>query len=75
MPPHTQLSRWRADPILFIEEVLIDPETQEAFVLLDAERSFLRYAFSTDPESRLIYHEQIYSCPRSQARQRSLPST
>jgi phage terminase large subunit-like protein len=64
MPPHTTLLRWRADPISFIEEVLIDPETQMPFVLLEAERSFLRHAFSTGGDGRLIYPEQVYSCPK-----------
>jgi phage terminase large subunit-like protein len=56
--------RWRADPTAFIEDVLIDPETKKPFVLLDAERSFLRHAFATDVDGRLLYPEQIYSCPK-----------
>jgi phage terminase large subunit-like protein len=64
MPPHTMVSRWRADPISFIEEVLIDPETKMPFVLLEAERLFLRHAFTTDADGRLLYPEQIFSCPK-----------
>ena len=64
MTSRTTLARWRADPIKFIQEVLIDPETGEPFVLLDAERAFLKDAFATGPDGRLLYPEQIYSCPK-----------
>ena len=33
-------------------------------MLLDAERRFLQYAFATDANGRLLYPEQIYSCPK-----------
>ena len=58
------MARWRADPISFIEEVLINPETGEPFVLLDAERAFLAHAFRTGPDGRLIYPEQCFSAPK-----------
>ena len=64
MPPHRILLRWRADPIAFIEEVLIDPKTKQPFVLFEAERSFLRHAFATNPDGRLLYPELIFSCPK-----------
>ena len=64
MTSRTRLARWRADPIKFIQEVLIDPETGRPFVLLDAERTFLKHAFATGPDGRLLYPEQIYSCPK-----------
>jgi hypothetical protein len=57
---HNTLTRWRADPISFIEQVLIDPETGEPFVLLDAERWFLKFAFTLDENGRLKYPELIY---------------
>ena len=41
------IEHWRADPIAFIEAVLCDPETGEPFVLLEAERQFLRLAFNS----------------------------
>ena len=56
--------RWRADPIAFIEYVLHDPETSEPFVLLPAEREFLKHAFRTDDAGRLLYPELCYSCPK-----------
>ena len=52
------------DPIAFIETVLCDPETGEPFVLLDAERNFLRLAFNLDERGRLLYPELLYSCPK-----------
>ena len=58
------LARWRAEPAEFIEAVLHDPETGKPFVLLDAEREFLRYAFVLDETGRLLYPEQVYACPK-----------
>ena len=58
------LARWRADPASFIEQVLRDPETGKPFVLLPAEREFLKHAFTTGDDGRLIYPEQVYSCPK-----------
>ena len=60
----TKLARYRADPVAFIEEVLIDPETGSPFVLLDAERAFLKHAFTTGANGRLLYPELVYSCPK-----------
>jgi phage terminase large subunit-like protein len=58
------LARWRADPVLFVEEVLHDPETGKPYRLLDAERRFLEHAFRTGADGRLCYPEQVYSCPK-----------
>jgi hypothetical protein len=58
------LKRWRARPVRFIEEVLHDPETGKPYRLLPAERSFLDHAFKTDRSGRLVYPEQLYSCPK-----------
>ena len=58
------LTRWRADPCAFIEEVLHDPETGKPFVLLAAERQFLGHAFRTDATGRLLYPEQVYAAPK-----------
>ncbi|MGA2843092.1 MAG: terminase large subunit [Steroidobacteraceae bacterium] len=60
----SKLARWRADPIKFIEQVLINPETKKPFVLLEAERTFLKYAFATGEDGRLLYPEQIFACPK-----------
>ena len=58
------LARWRSNPISFIETVLYDPETKKPFKLLPAERAFLEHAFKRDDNGRLLYPEQIYSCPK-----------
>jgi phage terminase large subunit-like protein len=64
MTQRTTRARWRADPIAFIEEILIDPETKKPFMLLDAERAFLKHAFATGADGRLLYPEQVYACPK-----------
>jgi hypothetical protein len=58
------LQRWRRDPVAFIEQVLIDPETGKPFILLDAERRFLAHAFQLGDDGRLLYPEQVYSGPK-----------
>ena len=58
------MQRWRDAPVSFVEEVLIDPETNRPFVLLPAEREFLKHAFRTGADGRLLYPELVYSCPK-----------
>ena len=49
------LERWRNDPAEFITEVLRDPETGKPFILLDAEKEFLKCAYALDADGRLLY--------------------
>jgi phage terminase large subunit-like protein len=58
------LKRWRATPAAFIEECLCDPETGKPYKLLPSERTFLTHAFKTNRNGRLLYPEQLYSCPK-----------
>jgi phage terminase large subunit-like protein len=58
------LDRWKADPTSFIETVLHDPETGQPFVLLPAEIEFLKHAFKTDVDGKLLYPEQVYAAPK-----------
>jgi phage terminase large subunit-like protein len=58
------IARWRADPIGFIERHLINPETGSPFELLPAERAFLEHAFKIGADGKLLYPEQVYSCPK-----------
>jgi phage terminase large subunit-like protein len=58
------IGRWRADPCTFIEEVLVDPETGQNFVLSPAQRRFLRRAFQLTPDGRLLYPELVFSSPK-----------
>ena len=59
-----EFARSRADPVSFIESVLINAETEKAFVLLGAERAFLEHALKLDASGKLKYPELIYSCPK-----------
>jgi phage terminase large subunit-like protein len=43
---------------------LIDPETDQPFILNPAELLFLEHAFRTGPNGRLIYPELVYSAPK-----------
>jgi phage terminase large subunit-like protein len=54
------LARWQHDPIAFIEECLIDPESNKPFVLSEAERWFLKFAFQLDADGRLKYPEMVF---------------
>jgi hypothetical protein len=62
---HKALKRYRADPCAFIEECLVNPGpgsgAGKSFVLLDAEREFLRHAFTFGPDGRLLYPDLIYA--------------
>ena len=58
------LKRYRLDPIAFIEECLVDPESGQPFVLLPAERQFLEHAFKTGPDGRLLYHGTCVFLPQ-----------
>jgi phage terminase large subunit-like protein len=49
---------------MFVEQVLHDPETGEPYNLLPAEKRFLAVAFKTGADGRLLYPEQVYSCPK-----------
>jgi hypothetical protein len=58
------LERWRFDPASFIEAVFYDPETNQPFKLLDSERNFLKFAFRLNAAGKLLFPEQVYSCPK-----------
>jgi phage terminase large subunit-like protein len=60
---HT-LRRWRRHPVTFVEEVLYDPEIGAPYKLLPSEKHFLAHAFKTGDDGRLLYPEQVYSCPK-----------
>jgi phage terminase large subunit-like protein len=57
---HTTLEHWKRHPLEFIERVLCDPETGEPFVLSDAERAFLKLAFTLDENGKLLYPELVF---------------
>ena len=58
------LEQWRANPAAFIETHLYNPQTGKPFVLLDAEREFIKHALVLTPEGRMLYQTLLYSCPK-----------
>lgn len=60
---HT-LDYWREHVVEFVETHIIDPKTGRPFVLLEAEKAFLRFAFQRDANGRLKYPELLYACPK-----------
>ena len=54
------LARYRADPCAFIEENLVSPYTGEPYRLTDAERFFIKFAFTLDADGRLLYPLLVY---------------
>src|SRR5208282_686391 len=60
----TNLERWKRDPVAFIREVLMNPETGKPFELYPAQERFLREAFTLTPEGRLKFPEMIFSTPK-----------
>ena len=58
------IERWRHNPTRFIEQHLVDPETDQPFQLLEAERTFLKHAFKLNDDGRLKYPDQAYCCPK-----------
>jgi Phage Terminase len=57
----TALERWRSDPIAFVEQCVINPETGKPFKLLDTQGVFLARMFAAGADGRLLYPELIYS--------------
>lgn len=58
------LERWRREPTAFISEVMCNPETGLPFELLPYEQRFFKHAYKTNEQGRLIYLEQVCSCPK-----------
>jgi hypothetical protein len=58
------LARWRRDPIAFIREALIDPETGQPFVLYPEQVAFLLTALTPTEDGRLPFAELLFSAPK-----------
>jgi hypothetical protein len=52
------------DAATFIEQTLVNPETDELFVLTQAELLFLDHAFDMTPDGRLHRPELVWSAPK-----------
>ncbi len=59
-----KLAAWKRDPVAFIHDVLVNPETGMPFELYDAQVEFLRRALTLTVASRLPFGEIIYACPK-----------
>src|SRR6266851_5500606 len=59
MQEQATLGRWRTDPVAFVREALIDPETGRHFELYPAQERFLREAFTPGRDGRLPFAEAI----------------
>ena len=60
----SQINKWKQDPVAFVRDVLVDPETDKPFELYPAEETFLREGFTLTPEGRLPYPELVFSAPK-----------
>lgn len=60
----TKKKRWRTNPVAFIRDVLIDPETGAPFELYAAEVEFLRAALTVTPDGRLPFPELVFAAPK-----------
>ncbi|MGC2221830.1 MAG: terminase large subunit [Methylocella sp.] len=56
--------RWKDDPVAFIEQTMIDPDTDEPFKLYAEQIAFLRAALSLNAAGRLPYPEMVFSAPK-----------
>lgn len=55
------IKRYRADPVAFVDECLLEPATGKPYELLEAEKVFLRQAFQLDKRGKLRFPLLIYS--------------
>jgi phage terminase large subunit-like protein len=58
------ITKWKADPVAFIREVLINPETSKPFELYPAQIEFIRRAFTATADGRLPFAEMVFSAPK-----------
>ncbi len=58
------LKRWRKDPVVFITEVLKNPETGRPFELYSEQEKFIREAMTLTKTGRLKYPELLFSAPK-----------
>jgi phage terminase large subunit-like protein len=60
----TAIARWKRDPIAFVKEVLINPETGQPFQLYPEQERFFREALTLTPDGRLPFAELLFSAPK-----------
>jgi phage terminase large subunit-like protein len=59
-----QLARWKSNPVAFICEVLVNPETGKPFELYEVEERYLREALTLTADGRLPFSEMVFSGPK-----------
>jgi hypothetical protein len=65
------IERWRGDPAAFIEELLLDPETGEPFMLDARQRSFVGRAFALTDDGAFDTRSSCTAPLRSPAKRHS----
>jgi phage terminase large subunit-like protein len=55
---------WKRDPVAFIREVLVNPETGKPFELYAAQERFIREAITPTSDGRLPFSELVFSAPK-----------
>jgi phage terminase large subunit-like protein len=60
----TAIARWKRDPISFIREVLINPETGQPFELYPEQERFFRESLTLTADGRLPCAELLFSGPK-----------
>jgi phage terminase large subunit-like protein len=58
------VARWRNDPLRFLRECVIDPDTRSPFQLYAEQADFLRRACTLRPDGRVRYSEVGYCAPK-----------
>jgi hypothetical protein len=60
----TAIARWKRDPIAFIREVLINPETGLPFEFYGEQERFSGSALTLTADGRLPFAELLFSAPK-----------
>ncbi len=58
------LAAAKYDPVLFIETVLVNPETDQPFILYPEQKTIMRAAFTLKPDGTLPYSEILDGQPK-----------
>jgi phage terminase large subunit-like protein len=64
MDNKASIARWRRDPVAFIREALINPETSKPFELYPAEITFLSAALTPRADGSLPWPELLFAAPK-----------
>jgi phage terminase large subunit-like protein len=64
MKPGTIIARWKRDPVAFIRQALVNPETNTPFELYPDEQRFIRKAFTVTAAGALPFAEILFSAPK-----------